>query len=63
MSATYERTEDYSVCISDEGLRRLANDNALLAKAAKTHELVAATACGGIVVAIVLMAVKTLIGG
>jgi hypothetical protein len=53
MSATYEQTEDYTVCISDEGLRRLANDNDLLRATAKTHEILAGTACGGIVVALV----------
>jgi hypothetical protein len=53
MSATYEQTDDYTVCISDEGLRRLANDNDLLRATAKTHEILAGTACGGIVVALV----------
>ena len=39
--------------LSDEGLRRLANDNDLLRATAKTHEILAGTACGGIVVALV----------
>jgi hypothetical protein len=56
-------TSDYRVRISDEGLRRSANDNALLARTAKTRELIAATACGGIVVAFVLMFVHSLAGG
>jgi hypothetical protein len=60
MSATYEQTEDYTVCISDEGLRRLANDNDLLRATAKTHELIAGVSCGAIVVAVVLLAVHTL---
>jgi aminopeptidase-like protein len=52
---------DYTVSISaearkrlsDEGLRRAANDNQLLAKTALAHEVLAGAACGGIVVAIV----------
>lgn len=52
---------DYSVSISDEarrlladeGLHRAANDNVLLTATAKTHEILAGTACGLIVVAIV----------
>jgi type IV secretory pathway TrbD component len=39
--------------LSDEGLRRSASDNALLAATARTHEILAGTACGGIVVALV----------
>ena len=39
--------------LSDEGLRRAANDNQLLAKTALAHEILAGAACGGIVVAIV----------
>jgi len=39
--------------LSDEGLRRAASDNALLAATALTHEIIAGTACGGIVVALV----------
>jgi hypothetical protein len=39
--------------LSDEGLRRSANDNALLAATARAHEILAGTACGGIVVALV----------
>jgi orotate phosphoribosyltransferase len=50
---TYERTDDYELTISDEGLRRAANDNQLLAKTALAHEILAGAACGGIVVAIV----------
>lgn len=60
MTATYEATDDYTVCISDEGLRRLANDNDLLKATARTHELIAGASCGAIVVAIVLLAVHTL---
>jgi len=39
--------------LSDEGLRRAANDNQLLAATARTHEILAGTACGLLVVAIV----------
>lgn len=71
MSATYEQHDGCTTLISDagrkkladEGLRRAANDNALLAQTARTHELLAATACGGIVVAFVLLAVHALAGG
>jgi type IV secretory pathway TrbD component len=45
--------EHFVVSISPEGLRRAANDNALLVAAARTHEIIAGTACGLIVVAIV----------
>jgi type IV secretory pathway TrbD component len=61
MSATFEVHDGCTTLISDagckrlsdEGLRRAANDNALLAATARTHEILAGTACGGIVVAIV----------
>ncbi|MEX3933322.1 hypothetical protein AB4Y32_16215 [Paraburkholderia phymatum] len=53
--------EHFVVTLSAEGLRRAANDNALLAQTARTHELTAGIACGCIVVAIVMMAVHTLI--
>lgn len=39
--------------LADEGLRRAANDNALLLATAKAHEILAGAACGGIVVALV----------
>ena len=39
--------------LSDEGLRRAANDNALLAATARTHEILAGTVCGVIVVGLV----------
>lgn len=52
---------DYTVSISaegrkrlsDDGLRRAANDNDLLKATALAHEILAGTACGGIVVALV----------
>ena len=47
--------------LSDEGLRRSANDNTLLAQTARTHEVTAAAACAGIVVAVVLFAIHTLV--
>jgi type IV secretory pathway TrbD component len=61
MNATFEVhdgcttliSDDGRKRLSDEGLRRAANDNALLAATARTHEILAGTACGGIVVAIV----------
>lgn len=53
MSATYERTDDYVLNISDEGLRRAAKDNDLLLATSRAHEILAGTACGLIVVAIV----------
>jgi hypothetical protein len=60
MSATYDQGDGYTVCISDEGLRRLANDNDLLAKTARTHERVAVIACIGIVIAIVCAIFRSL---
>lgn len=60
MSLTYYETEDVIVTISDEGLRRLANDNQLLAATARTHEVLAGTACGGIVVAFVWFVFRSL---
>lgn len=53
MTVTYYENDDVRVVISDEGLRRLADDNSLLRATAKTHEILAGAACGGIVVAIV----------
>jgi type IV secretory pathway TrbD component len=49
----HDDAEHFAVTLSAEGLRRAANDNALLAATARTHEILAGTACGGIVVAIV----------
>lgn len=40
--------------LSDEGLRRAANDNALLAMTAKTHEIVAGVTFGALVVTKIL---------
>ncbi|WP_144156504.1 hypothetical protein [Paraburkholderia sp. BCC1885] len=56
-----ESDRDYTVSISaearkrlsDEGLRRAANDNQLLTTTARKHEVLAGTICGLIVVAIV----------
>lgn len=63
MSATYYEEEGVTVTISDEGLRRLKNDNDLLKATARTHEIMAAAGCAGIVVAIVMYAVHVLSGG
>jgi type IV secretory pathway TrbD component len=60
MSLLYERTDDYVLTISDEGLRRAANDNQLLASVARTHEVLAGTACGAIVVAFVWFVFRSL---
>jgi hypothetical protein len=46
--------------LSDEGLRRAANDNSLLLATARTHEILAGTACGLIVVAIVWFVFRSL---
>lgn len=46
--------------LSDEGLRRAANDNQLLASVARTHEVLAGTACGAIVVAFVWFVFRSL---
>jgi hypothetical protein len=46
--------------LSDEGLRRAANDNDLLAATAFAHELLAGAACFGIVAVLVVMVFRGL---
>lgn len=48
-----DAAQDAAVFLSADGLRRAYDDNALLAATARTHEILAGTACGLIVVAIV----------
>lgn len=52
--------EHFVVSISPEGLRRAANDNDLLLATARTHEVLAGTACGLIVVAVVWFVFRSL---
>lgn len=66
MSATYERTDDYTVCISDRamGLWRAENDNEImrnLRRAPTVHTVIAIASGAGIVACVVLMFVESLI--
>lgn len=66
MSATYESTEDYTVCISDKGmgLLRAENDNDLLRNLRRTptvHTAIIIASGAGIVVCGVLMFVESIV--
>lgn len=57
MSATYYEDEGVTVCISDEGMRRLANEAAAKAQSARRNEIT----CAVLAAAVTFFAVVELI--
>jgi hypothetical protein len=65
MSATYERTADYAVCLSDEGMRLAASDREEQQRLARVDRLyveIRLGALGGALLTIAGLIVKQLLG-